>query len=164
MKVRQGFVSNSSSSSFIVAFPKDFEITSKNVRQYLFSDREYVSAYGDAYGTDHVADQVTRDLRAQEPNREEALCEALEGHDPNGPDINDFRVKRKDGPGSTYDWVAYNKAREEHTKKVIEKFKAEYAGMNLYVFEYSDNDGDFYCTMEHGDIFGAVPSITISNH
>lgn len=37
-KYRFGFVSNSSSSSFVVSFPKNMKITSKNIKKYLFSD------------------------------------------------------------------------------------------------------------------------------
>ena len=99
MKVRQGFVSNSSSSSFIVAFPKDFEITSDNVRQYLFGEQEHVTAYHESFSTKQIAEQVTRDMLAQTPNDEDAIKENLDGHDPEGPDLYEFRRKSKDGQG-----------------------------------------------------------------
>lgn len=51
MKIRSGFVSNSSSSSFIVAFPKDLEINEENVKNEFFPhmkwDQRIVSPYGD---------------------------------------------------------------------------------------------------------------------
>lgn len=164
MKVRQGFVSNSSSSSFIVAFPKDFEITSDNVRQYLFGNQEDVFAYHGVFSTEHVADQVTRDMLAQTPNDEDVIKENLGGHDPDGPDLYEFKRKREGSPGYEYDWDAYTKASDEHRQKVFDRLKTEHADMNLFVFEYSDNDGDFFCTMEHGGIFNKVPGIRISNH
>jgi hypothetical protein len=38
MKIRTGFVSNSSSSSFVVAFPAKFVMNAENVKNYLFAD------------------------------------------------------------------------------------------------------------------------------
>ena len=166
MKIRGGFVSNSSSSSFIVAFPKDMQISSDNVQNYLFAGQENITAY-DWIGTftaKEIADQVTRDMREQTPNNDEAIAEALGGHLPGAPNYDRFRIRRADGKGYDYDWDAYEKASSEHRAKMAEKIKAEFAGMDVFTFEYSDNDGNFYCTMEHGGIFDNVPNMRISNH
>ena len=166
MKIRGGFVSNSSSSSFIVAFPKDMEISSDNVQNYLFAGQENITAY-DWIGTftaKEIADQVTRDMRAQTPNNDEAISEALGGHLPGSPNFDNFRKRAADGKGYDYDWDAYEKASSAHRAKMAEKIKAEFEGMDVYTFEYSDNDGNFYCTMVHGGIFDNVPNMRISNH
>lgn len=166
MKIRQGFVSNSSSSSFIVAFPKDMQITSEAVQNYLFPGQESITAY-DWIGTftaKEIADQVTRDMREQTPNVDERITEALGGHIAGAPSYEGFRVRRADGKGYDYDWNAYEKASSEHRASVAAKITAEFEGMDVYTFEYSDNDGNFYCTMEHGGIFDNVPHMRVSNH
>jgi len=40
MKIRAGFVSNSSSCSFTVIFPHNFQPTTANVFNYLFAGRD----------------------------------------------------------------------------------------------------------------------------
>lgn len=166
MKIRQGFVSNSSSSSFIVAFPKGMEISSDNVQNYLFAGQEAITAY-DWIGTftaKEIAEQVTRDMRAQTPNVDEQIAEALGGHLPGAPNFDSFRKRSADGKGYDYDWDAYEKASSAHRAIMAEKIKSEFEGMDVYTFEYSDNDGNFYCTMEHGGIFDNVPHMRVSNH
>jgi hypothetical protein len=90
--------------------------------------------------------------------------EALGGHIAGAPDMDQFRKRRADGPGYDYDWDAYSKSSDEFREKMAEKIKAEFAEMNLFTFEYSDNDGNFFCTMEHGGVFDNVPHVRISNH
>lgn len=34
----------------------------------------------------------------------------------------------------------------------------------IYVFEYSDDDGDYFAEMEHGEIFKKLPHIRINKH
>lgn len=167
MKIRQGFVSNSSSSSFIVAFPKDMEVTSDNVHNHLFGPAfSSITAYDwiGTFSTKEIADQVTRDIREQKPNVDEQIAEALGGHLPGSPDMDRFRVRKADGKGYDYDWDAYTAANAAFRAQMAEKIKKEFAGQDVYTFEYSDNDGSFMCTMEHGGIFDNVPHMRISNH
>jgi hypothetical protein len=68
MKIRTGFVSNSSSSSFIVAFAKVPE-SQEELQQMLFGDDEKFSIYGDTFLTADVAAVVWRDLKVAKPIR-----------------------------------------------------------------------------------------------
>ena len=49
-------------------------------------------------------------------------------------------------------------------KKLWEKHKKSFEGTKLFVFSFSDGDGPFNSFMEHGNIFGDVPHVTISHH
>ena len=85
MKIRKGFVSNSSSSSFIVAFPKMPESV-EEVKQMLFGDKEvyehpYPENYPDdptEYSTVKVAETVFEDIKDQEPNDQEAIIDRMQ--------------------------------------------------------------------------------------
>ena len=62
MKIRQGFVSNSSSTCFIVAFPR--EIKNKNdIMEILFKDKKHVVGYDDALDAEEVADILFNQLK-----------------------------------------------------------------------------------------------------
>jgi len=65
MKTRNGFVSNSSSSSFVVAFPKRPK-TLEEVKKFLFGDKNAegeVEYYDSKIPVDQVAEQVLRDIQ-----------------------------------------------------------------------------------------------------
>lgn len=166
MKIRQGFVSNSSSSSFIVAFPRNLEISTDSVKEYLFKDKTAICAYDwhGTFSTEQIAEQVANDMSKQTPNDDKEIQEAMGGHLPGAPNYEAFRVRKADGKGYDYDWDAYEKANTEFSNKMAEKIKQEFGEMNIFTFEYSDNDGSFFCTMEHGGIFDGVPHLRVSNH
>lgn len=46
----------------------------------------------------------------------------------------------------------------------IEKFLKDNKDKDIYVFEYSDNDGPLQTMLEHGEIFKRLPHIRISHH
>ena len=166
MKVRQGFVSNSSSSSFVVAFPKGFTPSEETVKELLFAGQDRIHFYDNAVSTDQAASIIASDMKEQTPNVHEQIIAAMGGHLPGSPDYDDFVVSE---PGKKKwecqcDWPAYEKANNEFREKMLENMKAEFGDADIYCFEYADEDGPLYGTMEHGDTFSAVPHLRVSNH
>lgn len=75
-KIRNGFVSNSSSSSFVVAFPKKMKLTKESIKQHLYGDSERIpSPWGscitdcvDGLSTEDASSQILRDIEYQLAN------------------------------------------------------------------------------------------------
>lgn len=161
MKQRSGFVSNSSSSSFIVAFPKDIKLTVEAVKEYLFKDAETIEAgYDDTnISTEEASRIILSEMRTQSPNDMNNLKGSCEGGLDGSPDYEDF--KRKDGG---IDWKPYEEARDIYVTEVIDNLMKQHSTSDLYTFEFSDNDGPAGSILEHGGTFDRVPHLVISNH
>jgi hypothetical protein len=163
MKIRHGFVSNSSSSSFVVPFPKDMEMTFENVKRYLFKDQQVIYSPWDINKVtiDFAMCQIMDDIAKQQPNDAELINEAFGGWLEGMPNLDSFRIK---GSGHEYDWDAYHASHEAFLKEATDQFTAEHANSNMYVFEFSDNDGNNFAILEHGGTFDNVPHKRISHH
>lgn len=185
MKIRQGFVSNSSSSSFIVCFPrvpKDL----MDVQEMMFGrDGGAVTAGFDdgSYSATDVAGTVWRDIEQSEPLTKEQIAEAMGSYfdgnldmeqAPEYPHIpgslyrkydGDYRAMEKDPEYLRYKDLQeqWRKDFEAWQKRAAEKFVNEHKGV-YYQFEYSDNDGAYYATLEHGNTFENLPYIRVSHH
>jgi len=61
-------------------------------------------------------------------------------------------------------WKKQHFLKSKLAKIDAKKFMEDNAGKTIYIFEYSDNDGEFFCTMEHGEIFKSLPHIVVSHH
>jgi len=179
MKIRSGFVSNSSSSSFIVYF-KEVPKSKEELKKLLFGDRtEYHYPYGtEFFPTDVVADVVWKDMQEGPADTEKVKNEIRSGYPTatewainNGlmkdmPNISDYETKPGKKFSERFDSDAYDKALKEYYSQFDFWVREEEIDQGkCFVFEYSDNDGTMRCAMEHGNLFeNGVDSYKISKH
>lgn len=166
MKIRNGFVSNSSSSSFVVSFDK-VPKSKTELCQMLFGDQtEYHSPYDtDYFAVDDVVDIVWYDMTENGPATIDQIKETMQGVHM----YND--ISRT--VGQINDWVNmptdfdsnWNKSWDNYWNQfhiLIDKKAVD--EKRTFVFEYSDNDGDLYSAMEHGNLFQNIPNVITTSH
>jgi hypothetical protein len=162
-KVRTGFVTNSSSSSFIVAF--DEMPSSINELQGLLFDEGQINVevYDRSISCTEAAGIVFNDMQNQKPNDMKEIMSALEGYFEDAPDYNDY-TKDYDFKSKEYKeaMARYEEDSKAFIMAKIKRFKKDNRNRDIYVFSYADDGGQV--VMEHGDIFSHLPHIRISHH
>ncbi len=182
MKIRNGFVSNSSSSSFIVAFPRKPK-NARDVQTILFGDvKEIHDPWDDAIkiSTTSIATRVWNDMKGQTPNKYIEILAAVEGGwMPDTPDMEDFKkIPMDDEPTEVlyggiavlttivipeYDWEGLGVARDAVAKAATDRFMGGLSKTAMvYTFNYGDDNGDG--DLENGGIFDRLPHKQISRH
>ena len=173
MKIRIGFVSNSSSSSFVVAFdarPKSKE----EVQKLLFGNKKtYANPYCDSavwkdakknWPAEEVAQTVWEDLSAMNPLTKEEFIEELRCGSVFGAGHPKYDWKRLGKRQEEKYEEQYRKRCEKWAKGLATEFLKNNKGKVLFMFTYSDNDGEYRCALEHGKLFRGLPHIEICNH
>ena len=154
MKTRTGFVSNSSSSSFIVVFDKKPK-SAKELQKAMFGTEKSLAAYGDPVSTQKAARDVFKKLKGQKPLTLGQAILLLE----------DGVVEW--GEKSVYP-PPYDSKEPDESKEDRLLVQAELAnkskGKLMFLFKYSDNNDVFETAMEHGDIFKNFDHFVISHH
>jgi hypothetical protein len=179
MKIRTGFVSNSSSSSFIVAFPhkpKDVE----DLKTMLFGKQEWHytgSSYGDRetdVSTQKIAEKVFRKMgkKATIKKMTESIVHGwfddfymLPGHYSRDDDADFERIVWDDPKRMNKleeKWAYEKKINDKRAKDIIDAFRRMNDDKFIAVMSFSDNDGEE--VEEHSDIFHRVRSIRTSYH
>lgn len=168
MKIRQGFVSNSSSSSFVVAFPKKPQ-TVEDVKQMMFRDdsANKFRYYDYECLTSQVVEQILKDIKkATIKNMVESLSHGWFNGRIDGWDKAEHLSYNIPAEREERDKI-YKECDEENeriAKSIIKKFRDDNKGCFFAVFDYADGDGEFFCIMEHGGIFENLEHIQTSYH
>jgi len=181
MKIRTGFVSNSSSSSFVVAFPHK-PISVEDLKEMMFGKQEwhYISHHAEENGsrdisTQRIADAVFKDI--EEKATDEEVYESIR----NGwfdsylfPDIfpgyyEDGKKTRhldylKDKEEIERIWKEDEKENDRRARNIAEAFIRGHDNKYIVVLTYSDEDGWFESILEHTDIFNRIEHIITSYH
>jgi hypothetical protein len=152
MKFRRGFVSNSSSSSFILALPS-LPKSAEELRAWLFGDIAYLShpyeirAVPALQAANSVFEQITEtDSHLETAERVADLVQAPHS----------FECYRRDRK-------RYDKKANEYETKTAKEFVESNKGKSFFLVTYSD-ETPFGSFMEHGGIFNNIPHIEINNH
>lgn len=157
MKIRKGFVSNSSSSSFIVAFDR-LPTTHEEMKIMLFGNK---TLYQARWSTDQVSEIVWEDFcRQVAPMTYSQIVEASRGivH------IDYWNNKKYQNKNGDIDYELVNKDEEKLCKEKIDEFISNNKGKYYYEFDYADENGSLGSDMEHGDLFSNLSYVRISRH
>jgi len=167
MKVRQGFVSNSSSSSFVLAFPKKMNSV-QDVKDVLFGgwpeDEQYQALYHDcSWSIDVVAEAILNALKSQ-TDREviEEVCCMMQWGDVVDAALGPYPYEA-DVETQQQRYLDTDRLEQQLSHKLASSFIQHNQDCCFYVAEFSDNE-PLGATLEHGCVFDKVPHIRISRH
>ena len=172
MKIRSGFVSNSSSSSYIVVF-KSLPSSKEELQKMMFGNQKlYHGPYHGEWETCVVAKTVWDLMQTSVPNDLPDLkrgfdswawdtCSQISHPDKTYPNLYNGMMPE---PERTRILNEYYDAIDALEMELFRKFMDEHKDSFVYRFEFSDNDGEYYTDLEHGDLFKRLPHVKCSHH
>ena len=169
MKIKVDFITNSSSSSFVVAWP--FKIkTLDDVLKFISNEAKAEVVFSDSKKQKGYVITETKNVI-------KLLADKLDGGHLTGyHDYGHWEENFLKRNNITYDqihtnkqwlhllWDEQEKLREITSIKNAFEFIETNTGLFLYVYDYGDDDGEFYSEMEHGGTFNNLQHIQVSHH
>ena len=181
MRIKTDFVTNSSSSAFLVAWPTKIKKL-EDVLQYIPEKAKAKQVFDDSKNfTPMLMDSNDKKiLRVISEEMTHGYMDEIESQLSVGGSSWDgygnfkekfmvrHRITEKDLKEDHYTvnliWEEYDNYRLVLAEKLAIKFCEENEGRFLYVYEYGDEDGSFFSEMEHGGTFENVNHVHISKH
>ena len=167
MKIKLSFVTNSSSSAFVVAFPKRIEFLD-DVKKYI-EDKKAETVFHDA-----IKQKPFIAKPAGKKVSKKVIDTLNSGYYPTAPDwLDDFESFKKEHSLSTTEVYQtflkefndnFEKKCDEILGPVAKKFLTKAEGQYIYFFEYGDEDGQYFAELEHGNTFKLLKHLIISKH
>lgn len=160
MKIRHGFVSNSSSSSFVVAIDHK-PVDATDLMHMMFPNMDETDFHHyDLWDRtiSHTIKDISESVFQNLSTDIDDIANAFNGHISGGPNLDDF--KTRDG----YDWYSYDTAYNDYQRCYAADFIAKYKNKFVFTVTYADEDGSWGGFMEHSDIFSNVSHERICKH
>jgi hypothetical protein len=151
MKIRTGFVSNSSSSSFILVLDKKPESVEELAE--VMGDCETSDYWGNTLSSEMIADIVFRDINVSDATWEDVESEYKES-------VMEYNWNLSYG---SVEYDTHIKEQEEKADRLWEEFKEKNSEKYVTVVNYEDGS-TIGSMMEHGEVFRNIESYIISHH
>jgi len=160
MKIKKDFITNSSSSSFIVAWDKEIKCF-EDVYKFIPNIEKAMAVLQDSKNQTPLKTDILNYSNTIKRIHSVIRSGTFDGYlSLSYDDIiknDDYRKRYKL-------WKCIREENRKISLKLAKQFVKENIDKVFYIFHYSDNNGEFWSQMEHDGIFYELPFIHVSHH